>query len=220
MTARDLPIILCTLMLPAIAGCPAVPPQASELSIEIGNRVSAIEDSHIKLLNAFFEHKRKEIDRFVEDEWVPVFAENIFADPQMAEYWKTIVSENNDQDRLKFIVSTGRRLQEQINAKRMEFIKPLDDLERRIESRIRSEYNQVRAMNTSLTGLLISASKVTETRNRYLEMLGVTDQKISNMIDRTDLVVSNLLSRKTDAQEKAAGAKEYLEQIMSLGRSI
>ena len=68
-----------------LSGCASIPPEAPELSMELGNRISAIEDAHITLLNRFFDQKRSDVDEFIEEEWVPVFAEEFFSNPAIAD---------------------------------------------------------------------------------------------------------------------------------------
>ncbi len=201
-------------------GCASVPPEAPELSIELGKRISAIEKSHIKLVNKFFDQKREEVDEFIEEEWVPVFAENIFTDEKISKIWDVIVEEENKQDRLTFLIKVGPQLQTKINEKRLELIKPLDLLERRIERELRMEYSQMRALNYSITNLLLSASDVVENRNRYLEMIGVTDDKIGKVIDETDELVSKLLNTSKDAPNKVDKAKVFITKVESLRDSI
>ena len=220
MKKGNLLTLLSFVLFVGIVGCASIPAEAPELSAELGNRISAIEDSNITLLHRFFDQKRKEVDKFIENEWVPTFAEEFFSNPKISEVWNTIVREDDKSQRLKFIVKTGPKLQEKINKKRLELIQPLDDLERRIEKEIRDEYAQARAMNNSITSFLLSASKVTENRNRYLEMAGVTDEKIGKIIDKTDDAVSDLLKRTEDAQEKIDAAKDYLEKLRSIRDSI
>ena len=203
-----------------LTGCASIPPEAPELSVELGKRISAIENAHITLLNRFFNQKRSDVDAFIKDEWVPVFAEEVFSNPTVAEAWDIIVRENDPAKRLKFIVLLGPQLQGKINSKRVELIKPLDDLERRIEKTIRAEYNQARAMNNSITSFLLSASEVAENRNRYLEMAGVSDEKIGNLIDQTDSAVANFLSEAQGVQDKASKAEKYLEELRSILNSI
>ena len=203
-----------------LSGCASIPPEAPELSVELGNRISAIEDAHITLLNRFFDQKRSDVDEFIEEEWVPVFAEEFFSNPAIADAWDTVVRENDPAERLKLLVLLGPALQGKINSKRVELIKPLDDLERRIEKTIRAEYNQARAMNNSITSFLLSASEVAENRNRYLEMAGVSDEKIGNLIDQTDATVANLVSNAQGAQDKAKKAEKYLEELRSILNSI
>lgn len=209
-----------TLFILLISGCASIPAAAPELSAELGNRISTIEGSNITLLHRFFDHKRKDVDRFIENEWVPTFANIFFSKPTISKAWETIVKENDKNQRLMFLVKTGPKLQEMINKKRLELIQPLDDLERRIEKNIRKEYSQARAMNNSITSFLLSASKVTENRNRYLEIAGVTDDKVGNLIDKTDDAVSDLLKGAKDVQGKTDAAEKYLSKLRNIRDSI
>ena len=120
-----------------ISGCASIPPEAPVLSAELGKRISAIENSNIQLLKRFFDQKRREVDKFIENEWVPEFANQFFYNETISNTWDTIVRENDKKQRLLFLVKTGTKLQEKIKEKRLELIKPLDDLERRIETKIR-----------------------------------------------------------------------------------
>lgn len=102
----------------------------------------------------------------------------------------------------------------------MELIQPLDDLERRIEKQIRDEYAQIRAMNNSITSFLLSASKVAENRNRYLEMVGVTDEKIGKLIDQTDDAVAGLLEKADQVKDKVSKAEEFINKVRVIRDSI
>lgn len=203
-----------------LVGCASIPPEAPELSAELGKRISAIEDANITLLKRFFDHKRQEVDQFIEDEWVPEFAEQFFSNDKIAEAWNTIVAEDDKKQRLTFLIKTAPSLQKKINSKRLELIRPLDALERTIEGQIREEYNQVRAMNHSLTSFLSSAAKVAENRNRYLSMVGVTDEKIGKVIDSTDDAVTNLLGKAGAVEDKVNRAADFLNKLRSIRDSI
>ncbi len=204
----------------AISGCASIPPEAPELSAELGVRISAIEDSNITLLKRFFDQKRKEVDRFIEDEWVPEFASQFFANDKILGAWDTIVRENDKKQRLLFLVKTGPKLQKRISEKRLELIQPLDELERRIETKIRDEYTQARAMNSSITSFLLSASKVAENKNRYLKMADVTDESLGKLIDKTDDAVTDLLGKASEAKDKVTRAEDFLNKVREIRDSI
>ncbi|GAB2188416.1 hypothetical protein MAH1_00220 [Sessilibacter sp. MAH1] len=201
-------------------GCASIPPEAPELSAELGRRISAIEDANITLLKRFFDQKRREVDKFIEDEWVPDFANQVFSNPAIANAWQIIVREDDPQQRLMFLISTGPKLQQKINEKRLELIQPLDDLERRIETKIRDEYIQARALNNSITSFLLSASEVAENRNRYLELVGVSDDSLGQLIDKTDDAVTDLLDKATDVKNKVTRAENFLEKVREIRDSI
>lgn len=203
-----------------LTGCVSIPSEAPELSVELGKRISAIEDSHITLLKRFFDQKRKEVDKFIEDEWVPEFANQFFSNKTIANAWDTIVREDDKKQRLLFLVKTGPGLQKKINEKRLELIQPLDDLQRRIETKIRAEYTQAIAMNNSITSFLLSASEVAENRNRFLETVGVTDGDLGGLIDKTDDAVSGLLGQAGDVQDKVTRAEAFLGKVRKIRDSI
>lgn len=212
--------VISVIAILTLAGCASIPPEAPGLSAELGKRISAIEDSNITLLKRFFDQKRREVDKFIEDEWVPEFASQFFSNQTVSKAWDTIVRENDKKQRLLFLIKTGPRLQKKINEKRVELIRPLDDLERRIEEKIRNEYAQARALNTSITSFLLSASKVTETRNRYLELAGVSDDQIGKLIDKTDDAVSDLVGKAGDVKDKVNRAEEFLGKVRSIRDSL
>lgn len=212
-------IVICSACFVVMA-CAHIPGEAPEMSAELGKRIVAIQDANLTLLHRFFDLKRTQVDQFIEKEWIPVFAKEIFSDPIMKKVWDTIVSENNPNDRLKFLVTTGPKLQERINQKRIELIKPLDDIERRIEEALRNEYAQAGAINNSITSFLLSASKVEQNRNRYLQMIGVTDNKIGPAIDKVNTIVDDLLSGAKKADDNVKKAEEYLQKLREIRDSM
>ena len=208
--------LVSTILLLGLQGCATIPGEAPELSAELGNRISAIENAHFNLLHKYFDERRQQVDELITNEWVPEFAEQVFTNPAIENVWAEIVRSNNKQDRLQFLVRVGPKLQAKINAKRMELIKPLDDAEKILESTLRDEYQQTRAINNSITSFLISAAKVDENRARYMNMLGVTDQKIADAVDRVDSAVEILLDKAKELPDKQKRAEKYLEKVNNI----
>jgi len=213
-------ISLIALMLATITGCVSIPSEAPELSAELGNRISAIESSNIILLQRFFDQKRSEVDRFIDEEWVPLFAEKFFTNPQMSKMWDKIVKSNNKTDRLDFIIKLGPKLIAKISEKRASMIRPLDELEREIERQIRAEYSQAKAINNSITSFLLSAAEVANNRNRYLNELGVSETDVSSAINKTDDAISSLLSKTETAANKVEAAEKYIDKIKKIKNSL
>lgn len=216
-------IIRKVLMLPIVLGmlsCASIPKQAPELSEELGIKISSIEKSHLALLHFFFAQKRELVDEFIIKEWTPVFAREFFNNTEINAAWNAIVASGNTEDRLKFIVLLGPKLQGQINKKRLELIKPLDDLERAMENSIREEYDIARGINNSITSFLYSASKVDENRSRYMKMLGVKEEKVDEALNKTDEIVGKLVQIGGTVLEKEKQANEYLEKIKEIKNKL
>jgi hypothetical protein len=174
------------------AGCATIPSEAPQLSEQLGTRISTLEASHKRLLTDFFTEKRRRVDEFIQEEWIPLFAEELFSDPAIEGHWEEVARSQEVGDRVKFILAAGSKLQKKINAKRLELIQPLDELERKIALRLKDEYDQMRAINNTLTSFLLSASKVEDSRRRYLELVGISEKEIDDFIGETDQAITEL----------------------------
>ncbi|MBI1929883.1 hypothetical protein HYR99_37230 [Candidatus Poribacteria bacterium] len=208
-----LTLILLSFVLVFLTSCAKIPGAAPELSTELGNRISAIEAAHITLLQRFFDEKRDQVDLFLMEKWVPTFTEEFFNNPEIAKIWDGVVASDNPQARLQLFVKLGPKLQTEINAKRLELVKPLDGLEETIERRLREEYQQARAINNSITSFLASASQVDENRRRYLEAIGITDQKVAQAIDQVDSAVSGLRGKAETAEDAVNLTEAFTKNI-------
>lgn len=122
-----------------------------------------------------------------------MFAQEFFGDARVDEVWQQVVQSRDPKERLKFITLVGPKLQEKINRKRIELIQPLDELETTLKNKLKFEYDQVRAINNTLTAFLQSASKVEENRKRYLDMIRITDKEVVKFVNETDQAVSELV---------------------------
>lgn len=212
--------IVFTVLITLISGCASVPPEAANLSDELGKRISALEKANTTLLNRYFDQKRAEVDRFIEKVWLPEFAKELFQKPAIANTWNKIVVEDNEQQRLEFLVRTGPKLQEAINNKRAELIRPLDNLESHILKNLKDEYDQARGINNSITSFLVSASEVDKNHKRYMETLGIADSKVATFIDKTDDAVNDLLATAHQTTDKVHSAKEFADNIKHIKDSI
>jgi len=93
-------------------------------------------------------------------------------------------------------------------------------LEKEIEIQIRGEYDVAKSINNSLTSFLYSASKVDESRIKYMEMLGVTNGKIDEALTKTDDLVSKLVKVGTDVVDKESQIKTYLSKVQEIKDKI
>ncbi|HBG34666.1 MAG TPA: hypothetical protein DDX01_04840, partial [Holosporales bacterium] len=48
-----------------LQACVTLPKEAPELSMQLGNRISAIEEAHFTLLHKYFNDKRSKVDEFI-----------------------------------------------------------------------------------------------------------------------------------------------------------
>lgn len=196
-----------------LVGCSSVPKEAPELSIELGKRIKTLEDSHINLVESYFDMKRNLVIKFFEDEWIPKFADEFFSNSIVEEKWQYIVKTNDKALRMQFILEVAPELLQQINTQREALLKPLDDLQRDLERKIRNNYDETYAINNSLTSYLISAHKVDQSRKSFIENLGLKDKEINNAIYRVDEITENLVKSTENLPQQA---DKYLADIKKL----
>ncbi len=211
-----LAIFTCLLL----AGCPSIPSEAPELSAQLGSRLTAMEGAHRKLLAGFFAEKRRRVDDFVQQVWATRFSANLLDDPKIARAWEEVSNPENAAERREFLKRVGTRIQSDIAQKRIELIQPLDELENSLALRLRAEYDQMRAINSTLTAFLQSAAKVEANRKRYLDLIGLTDDKLNKYLTEADSAVTALLEGALSAQASVEAAGErtaaFKQQIRSL----
>ena len=216
-TFRNLLLVLFTVV---FAGCATIPKQSYLLSEELGIKLNSLEDSHMELLHRFFSQKRAQVDDYITERWIPSFAQNLFGDPALAGQLKDLTESGSPGDMLNAFVFMGTALQTDINNKRTEMILPLDELENLLEQKISNEYNVTRSINNTLTSFLYSASKVDENRVRFMEMFGISQDKINEVIDKTDHIVDELVKAGGKAAELGEKGTEYLDKLNELKNNI
>lgn len=194
-----------------LISCASIPKEAPVLSEQLGKEINNLEGSHIRLVESFFELKRKNLRTYLEEKWLPQYAESFFAKPDIQEMWEQVSATGEEENRLMFLLVTAPELQVDINNQYQQTIEPLNQLERALKSALQQRYLRARSINNTLTSFLISAAEVDENRQRYLNMAGLTEDKISAAIDQTESLTSELLIKALDANSKLKGAEDNIQ---------
>jgi hypothetical protein len=148
---------------------------------------------------------------------VPVATREFFDEAVVKAKWDEVVAAKEPVARVGFIQAVFPQLQAQINAKRLALVQPIDQLEKEVWLRLQAEYDQLRALNNAVTGLLKSAAKADANRKRLLELAGLSEQKISTALSQTSDSVALLLQT---AQGAEGFAKQADAQVMSFKDNI
>ena len=121
--------------------------------------------------------------------------------------WDKVNQEGEAEDKLKFFTIVATQAQEEISKKRLELITPFDEAERLIERKLKDEYAQAKAMNAALTGLLASASEVSDAQSAMLRSFGVKDEHLAKLMSGIDEAIGSL--------DKVEGITQRYETIRS-----
>lgn len=198
-------------LLMLFCSCASIPREAPLLSQELGKQVQELESSHLSLVRIYFENERRQVRKFIEEKWLPAYAGNFFEEKNISEVWDQVVESQNKGDRLEFILRTAPVLQQEINDKYRELIDPLDRLEAELAGSIREKYTSAKSINNAITSYLHSAADVEENRQRYLDMMGVTDQKINTVINDVESFTTELTEIVTGADANPEDFEEQFE---------
>jgi hypothetical protein len=68
-------LILCAI--PLLSGCVTAPKETVELTEIVDRQIVEVQASHQKFVHLYYDKLRAEVDRFLEEKWVPQFLENV-----------------------------------------------------------------------------------------------------------------------------------------------
>jgi hypothetical protein len=193
-----------------LEGCATIPAEATALSAELGGRIKESRTTHEALVHLFMNEKRATVDRFITSEWIPLFAKQLFERPNVQAAWEEVVRKNDPVVRLEFIKGLGPRLQAEINNKRSELVKPLNEMEQGIIRGLEDHYNQMLAMNSTVTGILASAQQASERQQEILKGLGL-QTPLREVLDKAE-EVTELLTAGLNSYEKN---KDKIDKIVN-----
>lgn len=215
-------ILNLVFVLVLFSSCASIPREAPLLSRELGIQIQELENSHLNLVKIYFEKERGQVKEFIDNEWLPVYAVNFFEDKNINKIWEQVVESNDKNDRLEFFIRTSPVLQQEVNNKYRELIEPLDRLETKLILAVQNKYANLKSINNTITSYLFSASEVEENRQRYLDLVGVTDQKVNSAIDDLESFTSNLTLKatmvETDVElfeERFRNYRNKIEELLS-----
>jgi len=172
----------------AMASCVSVPQESAQLSIELGQRINGAKQAHLALARNFVAEKRERIDEFMAREYIPAYMKNAFANDFVANKWNQAVRTTDDAMRLELITEISANLQKGINAKRQQFMKPVDEMEQLLLQRISEHYDEMVAANAALTSYLDSAISVKDRQGKVLDSLNIKGDFSAYMTKADDLI--------------------------------
>lgn len=199
-----------------LASCVSIPREAPELSQNLGVQLQELQQSHMALVHQFFENEREKINTFVNEEWLPVFTGNFFSDPIIENAWQQVVNAGNAEDRLEFIKRTVPEIQRQTNNQYQTLVVPLNQLEQRLTQAVQQKYVQAFETNQALTDYLYSASKVAENRQRYLDQIGVTQDKTTAVLNDTEALTTQLITGVETVQQAQEKTETYIQELKEI----
>ena len=93
-------ITLLGLVALSFVSCASLPRATIDMSMLLDKQISALEQSHIKLIDKYFEQKQYYALSFLDEEWYPKYLENFFGNKDAEEIWDEIINNADKKERI------------------------------------------------------------------------------------------------------------------------
>lgn len=226
-------LVLAALLALPIA-CAQVPKASVELSTTVGRDITTVHKSHRELAKLLFYRMRQDVNRFVDNVYAPYqirsAMENDFNNAkssQQKDRQSSILLAINDA----FKPDAPEKLQRQvfesmgamvsiirddIESKRKELLKPLDDQEALVLASIDRNYTHIIYGNSIVTGYLASVVKVNDAQSEILNAIGLD----TNLYDVVGKKLSSASDTVADLVQKAEKAETTAGSIETTLRDL
>lgn len=175
----------------ALVGCAQVPKESVELSSTVGRDISAIQVSHLALINIYFDDKEAIINKWVDQVYAPSQITAVVGNPAIRTELEAAIKEaaaGQNQDRLiKRLDFVLTRIRKDVENTRTELLAPVKSAREDTLTKIQAAYNQVQLGNNIVTGYLSSVVKITDQQNALLAKAGLDDVRDKLSTDMVNL---------------------------------
>lgn len=203
-----------------LTACAQVPKESVELSTTVGRDVTTIYKSHRELAKLLFSRMRQDANRFVDNVYAPYqirsAMENDFKNAKSSQEndrraslllaingaFKPDASEKLQRKVFDSMGSMFLIIREDIESKRKELFKPLDEQEALVLATIDRNYSQIIYANSIVTGYLASVVKVRDAQNDVLNAMGL-DADLSEVVGKRLAAASDTVASLVQRAEKA-----------------
>jgi hypothetical protein len=153
------------------AGCATVPKEVVELSYTLGRDVDALHVSYRELVRQHFAHLRAQTTQFIDARWTPVFVKGFIRKGELLEAARRADARQAEED----VMDWAEAAIEQIQAKRVELLAPIDVEEAALLGTIDAAFSNLLRSNATITAHLNSLREVQEVQDEALQTLQVRE---------------------------------------------
>lgn len=194
---------LSTLALLLITGCAHVPPQAADLSRNIGAGMAGTQHAYVGMINLYFDQKHEAIDQWIEQKYTPLYISTVRA---------KLTEKKLDPNDFDEALATD--VVQRIAKKRDAMQSELEKTRRALLDKVQSNYDLLFRANAELTALLQSASDVQEANSALADALkdassGQIDFQLMNQ------KFNEYLNQAGDISQKATSLYNELQPALN-----
>lgn len=192
---------ILTILLFILGSCARIPASSVELTdmlIAEGERMHRL---NITLVNKMFDEKQKNLDEFIENEYLPKFIE---------EFTSNIPEGTDLESELPAILLA---LVPEVTSRRNAMHRALEEQRVKLITKLDEDFDNFRLASLELRNLLNSAVRVDEERSAmYAKVSELSGGKID--LDKMEHVLDNFIIEAGDLSEKAIKLNEEINSII------
>jgi hypothetical protein len=193
--------------------CASLPKATVDLSMLLDKQITTLEQSHIKLIDKYFEEKQYHILSFLDNEWYPKYLESFFNNEDAEEIWNEIINNPDKKERISDLQMVVSIIQTEYMTMRDSLLLPLETTQRELLTTVQEEYNVTRTMNNAVINNIASINEIQETRKEYLSKL-VNVDSIENTINSYFEKADKILNNAQKGLDKYSKAESKIESII------
>ena len=217
-----------------LVACAQVPKESVELSTTVGRDIAEAHESHVKLAEFLFGRMKSDVNRFVNDVYVPhqmrklfeaeaVKAEKPGASPSNSMLLLINVAFSDEGTRehqaatIKVMTKFSMALRNDVEDYRATLLKPIEEQEAEVLGGINRHYQQMHYGNSIVTGHLSSIVKVHEVQDELLDAIGIESDLrtvVGTTLVKASVDVNNLVEQGENAEVKIDDFAGKLQKIM------
>jgi len=180
----------------AMTGCASVPKEAVTLSYRVGDDIQQLQSGYRETVRLAFDQMRENGMNVIDNVWTPAFLSDFIV------RGKLIESAQHEEFKTQLVEAWARLAIGKIEAKRKEFLDPLQKKEDELLAEIDAAFDQVISANATVTAHLNSVVKVKGFQDQLLERAGLKD--IRDSINSLIVSASELTAKATNDLTEAA----------------
>jgi len=160
------------------SGCVSMPKGSSELSVDLGLKISEAKRAHYEIIDEYVAARRIHIDDYMRYAVIPRLIRNMMKE---MDFDKTVCKLKGKMDRALEMQEFIEDASVEILKERTSMLNALNEAEVEWKTRIREHYARAELINNMLTSNIKSMDKMKELRNQVLDAVGAPTKKIVDL---------------------------------------
>ncbi|MFA7492962.1 MAG: hypothetical protein WCZ43_05555 [Proteiniphilum sp.] len=209
-------IVFSFVFIPLLMSCVSLSRATVDLSILLDKQILALEQSHIKMIDKYFEEKRYHALGFLDNEWYPEYLKKFFNNEDAEEIWNEIINNPEKKERIYDLQMVVSIIQSEYMAMRDSLLLPLETTRRELLTTVQEEYNTARTMNNAVLNNVVSVNEIQEVRKEYLSKVGNVnsiENTINFYLEKADKILYDIQKGIDKYNEMESKIESIIENL-------